>query len=170
MTRRRPHPHAAALFLPLALLACPARAAGFTDPAEIDRAVAQFTGLPIGVPGGAMLPVDRRLRLARCTTPLALSWRGGGHDSVLVQCPDAGGWRLFVAVAGQQGQADAGPAVARGDAVTIAATGEGFSVSQPGEALDAGPVGAWIRVRTGPKAEPMRARIVRPGLVELPVD
>ncbi len=161
---------AAALFLPFALFAAPVRATGFADPAEIDRAVAQFTGLPIGVPGGAMLPVDRRLHLARCTTPLALSWRGSAHDSVLVQCPDAGGWRLFVAVAGQQGQADAGPAVTRGDAVTIAATGEGFSVSQPGEALDAGSVGAWIRVRTGPKAEPMRARIVRPGLVELPVD
>ncbi|WP_225205667.1 flagella basal body P-ring formation protein FlgA [Novosphingobium huizhouense] len=162
-------PLIAALLAGASLPARPARAGGFTDPVEIDRAVAAFTGAPIGVPGGAQLPVDRRLRLVQCTAPLALSWRNGGHDSVVVQCPEAGGWRIFVAVAQQQ-QADTTPAVARGDAVTIAATGDGFSVSQPGEALDAGAVGAWIRVRTNAKADPMRAQIVRPGLVQLPVE
>ncbi|BEU99536.1 flagella basal body P-ring formation protein FlgA [Novosphingobium olei] len=159
------------LVAPLAglLLAAPATAAGFVDPAAIDRAVSEFTGLPIGVPGGAQLPVDRRLRLLPCSAPFALSWRSAAHDSVVVQCPDPRGWRIFVAVTGQA-QSDAGPAVAKGDAVTIAATGDGFSVSQPGEALDAGPVGAWIRVRTSAKADSMRAKIVRPGLVELPVE
>jgi flagella basal body P-ring formation protein FlgA len=59
--------------------------------------------------------------------------------------------------------------------------GEGHRVTpveQGGEALDPGPVGGWIRVRsaaapgTGPAArtEAMRARIVRPGLVEVPVE
>jgi len=162
------------LLAPLALLAAtPASAApgAFTDLAAIDRAVSAFTGQPIGVPGGAALPVDRRLRLAACSAPFALSWRGDRHDSIVVQCPDPGGWRLFVAVSGGSGLQDsATPAVAKGDVVSIALTGDGFSVSQPGEALDSGPVGAWIRVRTAAKADAMRARVVRPGLVEVPVE
>lgn len=161
-------------FATLAVLAAtaPATAApgAFADPTAIDSAIAAFTGQPIGVPGGAALPVDRRMRLARCAGPLALSWRGGGHDMVIVQCPDAGGWRLFVAVAANGRQDVAETAVSRGDAVTIAVTGDGFSVSQPGEALDSGPVGAWVRVRTSAKADAMRARVVRPGLVELPAE
>ena len=64
-------------------------------------------------------------------------------------------------------------AVARGEGVTIAIEGEGFAVSQPGEALEPGAVGDWIRVRTvkdgSPKGEPMRAKVQRPGLVSLPL-
>ncbi|MEY4720681.1 MAG: hypothetical protein RIQ46_406, partial [Pseudomonadota bacterium] len=68
------------------------------------------------------------------------------------------------------GGAAAAPAINRGDAVTIAVAGEGFAVSQPGEALEGGPVGTWIRVRgLSAKAQPMRARVVRPGLVEMPL-
>ncbi|MCW1382987.1 flagella basal body P-ring formation protein FlgA [Novosphingobium sp. KCTC 2891] len=160
----------AAVLASIALLAVPAHAAGFADLSAVDTAVAQFTGLPIGVPGGAQLPVDRRLRLASCAAPFALSWRGAGRDTVVVQCPDAGGWRLFVPVVTDARQDAAGPAVVRGEGVTIQAAGEGFSVSQPGEAMESGAVGAWIRVRTSAKADPVRARVVRPGLVELPVD
>ena len=47
-------------------------------------------------------------------------------------------------------------------------SGPGFSVSQPGEAMDAGPIGGWIRVKTASATgQPMRARIVRPGLVSV---
>ena len=54
----------------------------------------------------------------------------------------------------------------RGDAVTISLGGEGFAVSQPGEALEAGPVGGWIKVRPlAAGSPPLRARIIRPGLV-----
>lgn len=157
--------------LPLALLAFaqPARAEPFADHAAIDAAVADFTGAGIGQGGGATLPVDRRLRLAACRQPLALGWNGARRDSVVVSCPDAGSWRIFVPVLVAAPTAAAAPAIARGEAVTIEASGEGFSVSQPGEALDAGAVGAWIRVRPAGKGEPLRARIVRPGLVSLPV-
>ncbi len=148
----------------------PVSAAPLTDPALIDNSVAAFTGQPIGVPGGATQPVDRRLRLASCDAPLALSWYGSAQTSVLVSCPDMGGWRVFVPVREARRDAPAAIAVARGEGVTIAVMGDGFSVSQPGEAMDAGAVGAWIRVRTAAKADPVRARVVRPGLVELPVD
>lgn len=147
-----------------------AQPAGFFDLAGIDTAVAAFTGAGIGQPGGATLPVDRRLRLAPCRSPLATSWYGNRQDTVLVQCPDAGGWRLFVATGGNARQDAAAQAVARGEAVTIEVEGEGFSVSQAGEAMEAGPVGGWIRVRTSAKAVPIRARIDRPGLVVVPVD
>jgi len=41
-------------------------------------------------------------------------------------------------------------------------------VTQPGEALEGGAVGAWIRVKSASSAaDPLRARIVRPGLVRL---
>lgn len=159
---------AALTLLPVAAQA--ATLARFADPAAIDSAVAAFTGQPIGVPGGAATPVDRRLRLSPCAAPLALSWRANARDTVVVQCPDAGGWRIYVAVAnGARGDSGA-QAVQKGEAVTVAATGDGFSVSQGGEALDGGPVGAWIRVRTSAKGDPVRARIVRPGLVEFPAD
>lgn len=143
---------------------------GATNLAAIDTAVAAFTGQPIGVPGGAAQPVDRRLRLAACAAPFALVWHGTAQTSVLVSCPDAGGWRIFVPVTQARREEPAAIAVARGEGVTITVAGEGFSVSQPGEALDAGAVGAWIRVRTSAKADPVRARILRPGLVELPLD
>ena len=148
------------------LLASPALAqSAVADLAEIDRAVARFTGAPIGVPGGAAMPVDRRLRLAPCRAPLALGWYGTRRDTVEVSCPVAGGWRLYVPLAGVA-QSAAAPLVARGDAVTITVSGEGFAVSQPGEALEAGGEGEWIKVRgVNPKAPVLRARVLRPGLV-----
>lgn len=152
-------------------------AAPFADLDAIDRQVASFTGASAGETGGAATPVDRRLRLQPCRSGLALSWRTQAQDSVVVQCGDPSGWRLFVPVrSGGAGMGQGGPvAVARGDAVAIAVMGEGFTVSQPGEAMESGPVGGWIRVR--PAAAPgratrgdvMRARIERPGLVSVPL-
>jgi flagella basal body P-ring formation protein FlgA len=158
----------AAYLFPLAPLH--AQAAGFVDPAVIDAAVERFAGAGTGQSGGAALPVDRRLRLARCAVPLALSWRGLSQDMVVVQCP--GGWRLFVALSGGGQSAVTAPVIAKGDAVTIVVRGDGYSVSQGGEALEPGAPGAWIRVRAGEKGpgdrnEALRARVVRAGLVEM---
>ena len=157
--------------LPALALAIPvaAHAQTITDPDMIDAEVVRFTGAPQGSPGGAALPVDRRLKLAACRQPLALGWNGQRRDTVVVQCPDPGSWRLFVAVLSGPAAAPQQAAVTRGEAVSITVAGPGFSVSQPGEAMEAGPVGAWIRVRPVGRNEPLRARIVRPGLVEVPV-
>ncbi|WP_260925005.1 flagella basal body P-ring formation protein FlgA [Novosphingobium sp. 9] len=159
----------------LASVALLASATGFADLDAVDRQVAAFTGAPVGQPGGAAAPVDRRLRLQPCRAGLALAWRTAGHDSVVVQCGDPNGWRLFVPVrqSPQMVAAQAPNAVTRGDAVAIAVTGEGFSVSQSGQAMESGPVGSWIQVRPTAggiaRAEPMRGQIVRPGLVEVPL-
>jgi flagella basal body P-ring formation protein FlgA len=148
----------------------PAHAAGFADPAAIDRAVAEFTGAETGAPGGARTPVDRRLRLAACGSGLALEWYGRGHDTVLVRCPEQGGWRLFVPLA-SGGAGQGGPdVVGRGDMVSITVRGPGFTLSRQGEALEAGAVGEWIRVKPADKRDPLRAQVLRPGVVgmELP--
>ena len=119
--------------------------------------------------GAAALPLDPRLRLAPCRAALRLSWYGARHDSVRVECPDMPGWRVFVRVSGAVGEqtAAAAPLVLRGEAVSIAVTGQGFTVARSGEALEPGSLGQWIRVRTAPAAAPLRARVAGPGTVEL---
>lgn len=151
----------------LAMIPSVASAAS-ADPAAIDAAVAGFTGAAVGEPGGARLPVDRRLRLAPCGEPLALEWHGGGRATVLVRCPVAGGWRLYVPVEAGPGAAAAAAAsiVSRGESVAIAVRGRGFTLTRQGEALEGGAAGEWIRVRpAGTRTDPMRARVLRPGLV-----
>lgn len=167
------------LVLPMLLPLCDPDAgaqtrAAATDPAMIDRAVADFTGAAIGAPGGARMASDPRLQLAPCGGPLAVSWHTPARTAVLVECPGPTSWRIFVAIAPAQGQSAAAraaaPAVKRGEAVTVVVRGRGFSVQKPGEAMEGGAVGDWITVRTGPKAEGLRARIERPGLVVIPAD
>jgi flagellar basal body P-ring formation protein FlgA len=157
----------------LGAAAAPALAAGFADLSAIDQAVTQFTGSPIGTAGGARAPVDRRLKLAQCAPGIALEWYGRDRSTVLVRCPEPGGWRLFVPLAVDAGrqQAAAEKIVSRGALVTIVVKGNGFSLTRQGEALDAGAVGDWIRVKpTDLKGAPLRAEVLRNGMVgiELP--
>ncbi len=162
----------------LALLAAAPLAAQVpthADPAMIDRAVAGFIAADPAAAGAAALPLDPRLRLAPCRAALRLSWYGARQDSVRVECPDApnqqgAGWRVFVRVPGAPvgvAAAAAAPLVLRGEAVSIGVTGQGFTVSRSGEALEPGSLGQWIRVRTAPAAPPLRARVSGPGTVEL---
>ncbi|NCP19831.1 MAG: flagellar protein [Erythrobacter sp.] len=153
-------------------IATPASANTPMDASAIDRAVMEFTGAGIGQPGGARLPVDRRMRLNACGVPLQLEWYGANRDSVQVHCPDAG-WRIFVAVAQTQqaqqpGQPGTGEVViSRGETVSIMVEGGGFSLSRQAVALEEGTIGAWIKVRPAQdrKADPVRAQVVRPGQV-----
>lgn len=139
----------------------------------IDRAVADFTGAGIGEPGGARLPVDRRLRLSPCPSAFDLTWFGRDRRSVQVACP-AQGWRIYVAVDGAAfapstptaSRAASEPLVRRGETVSIVAQGRGFALTRQGEAVDNGAQGDWIRVRTtGAKAGTVRAQVLRPGQV-----
>ncbi len=151
------------LALALTGVAAPALAQGFADPAEIDREVAMFLGVPAAQAGSAFIPVDRRLRLAQCAQPLAMDWQGTRRDSILVQCP--GVWKIYVRTAGQAG-APAVAAVKRGQPVSVSVRGSGFSVSQTAQALEDGAVGDWVRVRVGKDGE-VQARVTRPGAVSI---
>lgn len=147
-------------------IGAPAAAATFMDHSTIDAQVAQFTGAAVGTQGGARLPVDRRLRLAQCEMPLALEWYGNKRDTVLVRCPEANGWRIFVPVVSAPVGAPAQDIVARGEVVSITVSGRGFTLSRQGEALEAGSVGEWIRVRpVGTRDEPIRVQVLQPGRV-----
>jgi flagella basal body P-ring formation protein FlgA len=150
-----------------------AAALGMTDLDSLDRSIAAFTGAPAGQSGGAITPVDRRLRLIPCSMAPMLAWLSTRRDAVLVQCPDPGSWRLAVSVSRSGGGPADAPLVNRGDALTIEVDGDGFSVSRAGQAMDPGPLGAWIRVlplTDGPRpTQPIRAQVVRPGLVRVPM-
>lgn len=167
----------AVLAAALALAAAPAPARNIEpaaiEPAAIDRAVAEFTGAPIGADGGALQSADPRLRLAACPRPLDLAWHGRARAMVRVACGGPGGWQIFVATRpaadnrtpslGSATEAEP-PRVKRGDPLTVVVRGNGFSVQQAGEASEPGRVGDWIAVRTARGREPVRARIERPGL------
>jgi flagella basal body P-ring formation protein FlgA len=153
------------------LLAGPsnAQSQGQADLTQIDRMVEAFTGQPIGTVGGARAPVDRRLRLAACAAPFALDWYGAPGKTVSVSCTGSGGWQIYVNIlAPTQSAKSAVPMIARGETVTIAVRGRGFTVQRQGEAMEAGAEGDWIKVRTGPDAAAVRARVERPGLVVIP--
>ncbi|WP_108790061.1 flagella basal body P-ring formation protein FlgA [Erythrobacter sp. Alg231-14] len=141
---------------------------GFTDPAEIDRAVTQFTGVTIGEVGGARVPADRRLRLAACMAPLDVAWHGRNRSTVQVACAGPESWRIFIATRPAPQSAQIAPIVSRGDPITVVVRGRGFTVQQSGEALDNGTIGDWIGVRIDRDATPIRARIERPGLAIIP--
>ncbi|MGD9472627.1 MAG: flagella basal body P-ring formation protein FlgA [Novosphingobium sp.] len=138
--------------------------AELTDPAAVDRAVAEFTGHAIGVPGGARQPVDRRLRLASCRAPYRLGWYGQPGRTVQVDCPDAGGWRIFVPLAATPASRAGETMIRRGEIITLAYRGGGFTIQQQGEAQENGADGQWIRVMPVKGGEPVRARVERPGL------
>ena len=85
--------HTLPLTFAAALFASSAAAAAPMDLSIIDRAVTDFTGADIGQPGGAKLPVDRRLRLTACQAPLDLQWFGRDQRSVLLYAGGAPGYR-----------------------------------------------------------------------------
>ena len=177
-------PIAAIMFTPLysPAFASEGRLATILDPTEIDNAVLAFTGSPIGEIGGALAPADSRLKLAKCVHPLGTSWHGTRRAAVRVECGETEGntgpWRIFVATrpanngyarSAYGSTAPTAPLVKRGDPITVVVRGHGFSVQQSGEAMEKGGIGDWIAIRTARQAEPVRARIERPGLAVIPI-
>ena len=167
----------AASVLTLGLPAAAAAQGRFADLPAIDRAVESFTNAPIGTPGGAVSPVDRRLRLAQCNMPLKLAFHGRRQDTVRVECPDPGSWRIFVPLTLGLQAAPSAPMAApkpqvlieRGQPVTIALTGRNFTVQQAGKALEKGAEGEWIEVEPQGAKGPIQAKVIRPGYVMIPL-
>lgn len=125
----------------------PARSSTFHPLDAIDRQIAAFTGADIGQPGGASLPVDRKLRLRPCAAMLDVSWHGPARQAVLVQCGDAGGWRVFVPVTAAPAAVQQRAVVKRRDSVRVESGGAGFTIARQGQALEDGAAGDWIRVQ-----------------------
>lgn len=160
----------------MSLLLAAAAAAAFQNVPSLDRAVAAFTGRPLGAEGGARAPIDPRLRLAACPT-VALSWRTEAHDAVVVSCAGPA-WRVFVQVIAAPratpAVAKAAPPVAaeavirRGDAVTIEAGAAGFAITREGVALGDAAAGARLQVKVDGAPRPVQAVAMEPGRATLP--
>lgn len=163
--------------IPLLLLA--AATGGFQDTAQLDRAVAGFTGHATGEPGGARASVDPRLRLAPCPM-VALSWRSDAHDAVVINCPGPD-WRLFVQVqrvapigASQSVAAPAlsmpagPPVIKRGDPVMVEAGTDGFTITREGTAMADAAAGARFFVKIEEARQPIQAVAIASGQARLP--
>ena len=162
------------------ILAMLMAAAQFQDNQALDRAVAAFTGRPVGADGGARTPVDQRLKLASCPT-VSLSWRTATHDAVTIACtgPD---WRVYVPVKqsvpvapvvsgsspAPRVAAKAEPVIKRGDPVLIEAGSPGFSISREGLAMGDAAPGARFLVRVEDTRTPVQAIAVDSGRATLP--
>ncbi|MBK7283541.1 MAG: hypothetical protein IPI83_03285 [Sphingomonadales bacterium] len=135
------------LFAALLLNSLPTVA--LADPIEdldrLDNRIELLTGVSPGHPGGAITPLDRRLKLAACPQPATIEW--AGSDALAVRCP-AIGWRLRVGiapVAASQGKAML--SVHRGDTVEVSVVCDTFDATETGIALDDGAEGSSIRLQ-----------------------
>lgn len=167
------------LFLTAMLSASPAFAQ-FQSTTLLDKAVAGFTGQPIGATGGARTAVDARLKLAMCSM-VSLAWRTDAHDSVVVTCTDPQ-WRIFVPVlappslpkpnpvAGPVPAPAAKPVIVikRGDPVTVEAGTEGFSVTRDGIAMGDAAVGQRFLVKVQDGKPPIQAIAIEAGKAKVP--
>lgn len=153
---------AIALLLVSALPAM-AHAQAVEDLDRLDSRIQVFTGAAPGQPGGALTPIDRRLRLTACPEPASIEW--SGSNALAIRCA-AIGWRLRVGLASASGpQAKAELNVHRGDSVEVSVEGEQFDVTTTGIALDDGAKGQSIRVKLGGSGTQSSATVTGPGTV-----
>lgn len=166
------------IFRRLALLAAaagaPASAQTFENLPMLDSRISAALGAAIGEPGGAVTPLDRRLRLAPCPQPAEIGEPAAG--ALAVRCA-AQGWRIRVplvrsAAAGASAAAPAAaraePVIRRGDQVELVAIGSSFAVSTLAIAEQDGAPGDRIRLRTERRATPVFGQVLADGRVALP--
>ena len=143
---------------------------------RIDSIVAMTVGANIGQPGGAVAPVDRRLKLAACPEMPTVS--GPVFGAAMVECKPVG-WRIRVPltpggayVSAQPGQAAPRQAkqviIKRGDPVQLVAGGAAFTVTRLMIADEDGAAGDMISVRESRKSDPVLAQVVENGIVRVP--
>lgn len=159
-------------------IATTAHAQQFENLDRLDSIVAMSVGANIGEPGGAVAPVDRRLKLAAC--PQVPQMSGMMFGAAMIECK-AQGWRIRVPLnpGGQQPlavmqQASYGrPAaiqkqvvVKKGDPVQLIAGGSAFMVTRMMIADEDGAAGDMIRVREDKKSDPVMARVQESGIVK----
>jgi flagella basal body P-ring formation protein FlgA len=156
----------------LLILGPPAFAQGFENLDRIDGLVATTVGANIGQPGGAIAPVDRRLRLAAC--PQIPAVEGPVFGAAVVRC-DKLGWRIRVPLSGATAAASGHGRpqqrvilIKKGDPVQLVAGDASFSVSKAMIADEDGAVGDMIRVREDRNSPAVSGRVEPSGIVRVP--
>lgn len=156
--------------LPILAVFMMGAAPAFEDTSLLDRQVAGHLGARIGDGGGALAPIDPKLKLKLC--PGAVEISETHRNAVLVSCPEIG-WRIFVPVRlGSQGSNRGGglaeePLVQRNQPVTLVIRRSNFSISYGVVAQESGHMGDYIPVRADRKAKELMARVSGAGEVEL---
>ncbi len=151
--------------LVLNALPTPALADTLEDLDRLDSRIETLTGASAGLPGGAMTPLDRRLKLSACPQPATIEWMGS--DALAVRCP-ALGWRLRVGIVpAATAQTKAMLSVHRGDTVEVRVAGDAFDVTATAIALDDGAEGSSIRLKIGAAGTQTSAIVTGPGTVSL---
>lgn len=146
-------------------------AARFENLDRLDGLVATTVGAGIGQPGGAISPIDRRLRLSPCPTMPDVT--GPMFGAAIVRC-DTQRWRIRVPLAQVARAVPAvaaatAPVIRKGDPVELIAEGASFTLSRTMIADQDGAAGQTIRVRDGePKGVVIAAQVVEPGKVRVP--
>lgn len=142
-------------------LPTPVFAQAVEDLDMLDLRVRAMTGVASGQPGGAVAPIDRRLRLAACPQPASIEW--SGSDSLAIRCTVTG-WRLRVAIiSGAQRKVDL--TVRRGDTVEVSVEGDSFDVTTSAISLDDGAKGQSVRLKLSGTGTQTSATVTGPGTV-----
>ena len=146
-------------------LPSPLAAQAFEDIAALDAQVASS----IGTEGtGSIIPIDRRLKLARCPQLPLIDPPALG--AIAVRCAPLG-WRIRVGLVQYTSSTIAPTApetlVHRGDAVELIVGGDGFDVSATAIALEDGALNKAIRVKTLTSKNPMIAVVKGAGAVQI---
>ncbi|WP_293880936.1 flagella basal body P-ring formation protein FlgA [Sphingomonas sp.] len=141
-------------------MATEASAATWQDLDAVDAIVVAAAG---GV--GVARPVDRRMKLAACPETLTVGAPAAG--SITVGCATIG-WRIRVPMVTTISPTTVLPLIRKGDPVSVVTGADGFSASVSGIAESEGPLGARVRVRTGPGAAGVIVGLVAdPGTVRI---
>lgn len=160
--------------------ASPSHAQSALPPAQdlnqLEQIVVTTLGADVGQPGGPMVPIDRRMRLAAC--PIGIQIDPPSAGAVTVRCTTAG-WRLRVplmraggatAYGGTDGGRPAGianPDIRKGDPVQLVAQGRSYSISVDATAMEDGVIGKRIRVSSASKGSTLFAEVIDVGRVRL---
>ena len=158
------------LTLPIFALLATGAASPFEDSAALDRQVATHLNANIGDAGGALAPIDTKLRLKRCPGEVQLS--ATNNSAVMVSCPHLG-WRIFVPVrrgpTGHSSSADRPGefVVLRNQPLTLVVRRPSFSISYGVVAQKNGRIGDYIPVRSSRESKELMARVSGSGEVEL---
>jgi flagellar basal body P-ring formation protein FlgA len=138
----------------------------FEDLSALDARVRVKTGAEIGQPGGAIGPLDRRLRLAKC--PEMPTIDPPLYDSIAIRCVPLG-WRIRLPLQNVSlaAPASTAPLVMRGDVVELVYNGNGFSASSSGTVLEDGSIGKTVHVKSSSSLVPITAIVSGAGEVSI---
>lgn len=163
-------------FIAPALCALAAPMTVAAQPATQDwQAIDTLTATVANALGRTAVPIDRRIKLARCPEPATVT--AIDSSTLAVRCEPLG-WRLRVAMTGGEGNASpiaaslarpapAAPVVRRGDNVRVTIDTPSYSISYAAVAAEDGRVGETIALHGSDRKSTLSATVTGPGRAQI---